>query len=119
MFTDSLDNVSDYVSTLSTFEDPLAGLKTSTTGEPGAPPAAKLRQQPWDAIPKTWRFIMNQKPMKAVSNAILWLLVLSKLLPKKTPLSIILLTETCLQKRSLQGSQWPSPNDQTLSNCHT
>ena len=41
-FTDSLDNVSDYVSKLSTFEAPLVGLKTSTTGEPGAPPAANF-----------------------------------------------------------------------------
>ena len=52
MFTDSLDNVSDYVSKLSTFEAPSAGLKTSTTGEPGAPLAAIFRQQPWDAIQK-------------------------------------------------------------------
>jgi len=30
------------VSKLSTFEAPLVGLKTSTTGEPGAPPAANF-----------------------------------------------------------------------------
>ena len=32
---------------------------------------------------------------------------------------IWLLTGTRLQKRSLQGSQRPDPNDQTVSNCHT
>ena len=82
-FTDSPDNVSDYVS----FNFWSSTRRPKDFDDRGARSASgcNFSSTTMGCHPETWRFIMNQKPMKAVSKAILWLLVLSKPFAKNHP----------------------------------